>query len=97
MRDKENFDDLSMFCGPKEFYDINCDGHLDAFEAGMMICDAAEEAEEVERLERTQSGRDFSSIPPKSKGGGGVLRAIKLVFIFLPFYMLLLKILDKIY
>ena len=33
---KDNYDDLADFCGPKDFYDLDGDGHIDAFEAAMM-------------------------------------------------------------
>jgi hypothetical protein len=46
---KENFDDLAMFCGDKDFYDLDGDGHLDDFEAAMMIGDVADELEEIQR------------------------------------------------
>ena len=32
---KDNYDDLADFCGPKDFYDLDGDGHIDAFEAAM--------------------------------------------------------------
>ena len=36
---KDNYDDLADFCGPKDFYDLDGDGHIDAFEAAMMASD----------------------------------------------------------
>ena len=40
---EDNYDDLADFCGPKDFYDLDGDGHLDAFEAAMMASDVEDE------------------------------------------------------
>lgn len=48
--DKDNYDWLADFSsGGKDFYDLDHDGHIDAFEAGMMLSDIEEEEREFER------------------------------------------------
>ena len=46
---KDNYDDLADFCGPKDFYDLDGDGHIDAFEAAMMASDVEDELRSSER------------------------------------------------
>jgi hypothetical protein len=59
---KENFDDLAMFCGDKDFYDLDGNGHLDDFEAAMMVGDVADELEGIERTPpRTYSSASSST------------------------------------
>ena len=40
---KDNYDNLADFCGPKGFYNLDGDGHIDAFEAAMMASDVEEQ------------------------------------------------------
>ena len=46
---KDNYDDLADFCGPKDIYDLDGDGHLDAFEAAMMASDVEDELRSSEQ------------------------------------------------
>jgi len=46
---KKNYDDWAAFCGPKGFYDLDGDGHLDGFEAAMMIGDTVDEMNSSKR------------------------------------------------
>ena len=46
---EDNYDDLADFCGPKDFYDLDGDGHLDAFEAAMMASDVEDELRSSEQ------------------------------------------------
>ena len=39
----DNYDDWADCCGPKGFYDLDGDGHIDAFEADMMLSDIDDE------------------------------------------------------
>lgn len=48
---KDNYDDLSDFCGPKDFYDLDGDGHIDAFEAAMMASDVEDELRSSEQAQ----------------------------------------------
>lgn len=45
----KNYDDWAAFCGPKGFYDLDGDGHLDGFEAAMMIGDTVDEMNSSKR------------------------------------------------
>ena len=54
---KGNYDDLADFCGPKGFYDLDGDGHIDAFEAAMMTSD-------VEAEQRASEQHKGSYVPP---------------------------------
>ena len=56
---KDNYDDLADFCGPKDFYDLDGDGHLDAFEAAMMASDVEDE----QRASEQHSG-SYTPPPP---------------------------------
>lgn len=48
--DKDNYDWLAGFSSAgKDFYDLDHDGHIDAFEASLMVSDMDEEFEEFER------------------------------------------------
>lgn len=49
---KDNYDDWAVFCGDKDFYDIDGDGHLDWIEASMMMSDVDEELKEFESSNR---------------------------------------------
>ena len=46
---KDNYDDLADFCGSKDFYDLDGDGHIDAFEAAMMASDVEDELRSSEQ------------------------------------------------
>lgn len=64
--DKDNYDWLADFAsGGKDFYDLDHDGHIDAFEAGMMLSDMEEEEREFER--------EFGHSAPSSGSGCGCL------------------------
>lgn len=65
---KKNYDDLADFCGPKEFYDVDGDGHIDDFEASMMLADVQEELDEFER-----DSNHSSPPPPQAKQRSGCL------------------------
>ena len=66
---KDNYDDLADFCGPKDFYDLDGDGHIDAFEAAMMMSDMEDErrSSEQHRSGRTPSYSSGSSGGSHSK------------------------------
>lgn len=60
---KDNYDDLADFCGPKDFYDLDGDGHIDTFEAAMMLSDVEDE------LRASEQHRDGSYTPPSHSSG----------------------------
>ena len=66
---RDNYDDLADFCGPKEFYDLDGDGHIDGFEAGMMLSDVEDELREHKEYQtHYYSGGGSSSKEPQGCG-----------------------------
>ena len=43
------FDDIAVYCGDREFYDLDGDGHIDAIEGGFMLADVDDELAEIEK------------------------------------------------
>ena len=43
------FDEIAVFCGDNEFYDIDGDGHLDDLEGSFMLADVDDELAEIDR------------------------------------------------
>lgn len=65
--EKDNYDWLADFSsGGKDFYDLDHDGHIDAFEAGLMMSDIEEEEREFKR-----GGSSYTPSSGSSSGGTG--------------------------
>ena len=86
----ENYDDLADLCGPKEFYDLDGDGHIGDFEAAMMLSDVDDELSEIEQdsgdfhtVSSVSASKDNSKAPPPpatNTQGSGCLTEICVIF-----------------
>lgn len=75
---KDNFDDWAFFCGDKDFYDMDGDGHLDWLEAGMMIADVDDEIKDVEL---GKNAHTYTSAPKVQRSSlFGLIMGLSIVF-----------------
>lgn len=90
--EKDNYDWLADFssCG-KDFYDLDHDGHIDAFEAGLMMSDIEEEERE---FERSSSYTPSSSGSSSGRTGCGCLSDLLTVTILGILLWLIQQIID---
>lgn len=75
---KDNFDDWAIFCGDKDFYDVDGDGHIDWLEMGMMVADIDDEIEEIDRKKSVPTYR--ATQKPQKKSSFGLIMGLSIVF-----------------
>lgn len=86
--DKDNYDWMADFSSAgKGFYDLDHDGHIDAFEAGLMMSDIDEEIKEFER-----SGGGYT--PSSGTGSTGTGCGCLTTFLVSVILALILKLLG---